>query len=112
MNVTEDKSSNNLPQLPGNVGKRRSIRSQKGALRHFIIKDEIVRPQSNAPHKLIVFQKVYLEEEGRYEFRFGYYMIGVKGKSKGRWVWGQYCLFIPRQDLLKVFNEARKKEWF
>jgi hypothetical protein len=104
-------TGNHLP-VPNNVGKRRLIKTQKGETRHFIVEDEIMQRQSNAPHKLIVFQKMYHEEEKRYEFRFGYYMIGIKGKPKGKWVWGQYCLFIPQQDLLDILNEARKKKWF
>ncbi|MEI6152739.1 MAG: hypothetical protein WCQ90_01475 [Deltaproteobacteria bacterium] len=106
------KSGENLiekyPPTPNSIGKKRSLESQKGIQRHIVIKDEISRHQSNAPHKLIVFQKVYLEEEERYEFRFGYYMIGVKGRTTGKWVWGQYCLFVPEQDLVEILNEAKK----
>jgi len=102
----------NYPPMPYNIGKRRLIKTQKGKARHFIIEDEIIQPQFNAPHKLIVFQKMYYEEEKRYEFRFGYYMIGVKGKPKGKWVWGQYCLFIPQKDLLNILKEAKKRKWF
>jgi hypothetical protein len=112
MHATRNNPLGNYPPMPNNIGKRRLIKSQKGATRHFVIEDEIVRPQSNAPHKLIAFQKMYHEEDKRYEFRFGYYMIGIKGKPKGKWVWGQYCLFIPQQDLLNILSEARKREWF
>lgn len=100
------------PSVPNNIGKRRLIKSQKGIPRHFRIEDEITQQQYNAPHKLIVFQKAYLEEDKRYEFRFGYYMVGIKGKATGKWVWGQYCLFIPQRDLLDILNEAKKRNWF
>jgi hypothetical protein len=100
------------PPVPNNIGKTRLIESQKGIPRHIFIEDEITQQQSNAPHKLIVFQKVYLEEDKRYEFRLGYYMIGAKGRTTGKWVWGQYCLFIPQQDLLDIWNEAKKRKWF
>jgi hypothetical protein len=100
------------PPVPNNIGKRRLIKTQRGAIRHFVIEDEIAHPQSNAPHKLIVFQKMYHEEEKRHEFRFAYYIIGVKGKTKGKWVWGQYCLLAPSEDLLSIMDEAGKKKWF
>jgi hypothetical protein len=112
MAIEKISRNNNYPPPPHNIGKRRMIKTQKGKERHFIIEDEIIQPQLNAPHKLIVFQKMYCEEEKRHEFRFGYYMIGIKGKPKGKWVWGQYCLFMPQKDLLEILKKAKKKKWF
>jgi hypothetical protein len=112
VSTAKDRPLANYPPPPNNIGKRRLIKTQRGVVRHLVIEDEITQPQTNAPHKLIVFQKMYHEEEDRYEFRLGYYMIGVKGKPKGRWVWGQYCLLIPQADLLSIINRAKRKKWF
>jgi hypothetical protein len=100
------------PQKPCNINKRRLIKTQKGEKRYFIVEDEIIKHQSNGRHKLIVFQKMFNETQKRHEFRFGYYMIAIKGKPKGRWVWGQYCLFIPKRDLLYIIKEAERRNWF
>lgn len=100
------------PPKPCNIGKKRIIKTQKGEKRSFIIKDEIIKPQSNGPHKLIVFQKMFNETHKRHEYRFGYYMIAIKGKIQGKWVWGQYCLFLPKKDLLSILKEAEKRNWF
>lgn len=101
-----------LPKRPNNIGKRRRITTIWGEPRHIVIKDEILRKQSNAPHKLIAFQRIWIEEAKRIEYRFGYYMIGVKPGAKGRWVWGQYCLLIPEKDLKIIMKRAEKKGWF
>lgn len=100
------------PEWPTNIGKRRKIKTIWGTERHLLIEDEIMHQQINAPHKLIAFQKIRLEEEDRIEYRFGYYMIGVKPGAKGRWVWGQFALLIPEKDLKAILKEATKRKWF
>lgn len=99
------------PPLPNNIGKRRKIVNINGAVRYFSVEDEICRLQSGAPNKVICFQKVRREHDGRVQFRFGYYMLGVKPGAKGRWVWGQYALFIPRSDLKTLIQKAEKRGW-
>ena len=100
------------PPLPNNIGKKRMIPAIDGTKRHFRIEDEIIHPQSNSNRKIIVFQKMHFLEEDRVEFRFGYYMIGIKPKAKGRWVWGQFCLLLPEEDLMAILEKARKRKWF
>ena len=100
------------PPLPDNIGKTRMIPAIDGMKRHFRIEDEIIHPQSNSNRKIIVFQKMRYVEENRVEFRFGYYMIGIKPKAKGRWVWGQFCLLLPEEDLMAILEKARKRKWF
>ena len=110
--VSKKRNLNIPPPWPNNIGKRRKISTIWGTKRYIIIEDEILVIQSNAPHKLITFQKLRLEEEKRIEFRLGYYMIGVKTGAKGRWVWGQYALMIPEKDFKVILEEARKRKWF
>lgn len=100
------------PQLPNNIGKTRTIPAIDGRIRHFRIEDEIIHPQSNSDRKIIVLQRMKFLEEDRIEFRFGYYMIGLKPKARGRWVWGQFCLLIPQEDLMALLQEAKKRRWF
>ncbi len=93
---------------PNNIGKRSRITAIGGGHRHIVIEDEILRKQSNSSRKLIAFQRIRIEERNRIEYRFGYYMIGVKPGAKGRWVWGQYCLMIPNRDLKVILKKAEK----
>jgi hypothetical protein len=103
---------NGWPGLPNNIGKIRLIPAIDGKIRHFKIEDEIIHPQSNSDHKIIVLQKMRFVEEDRILFRFGYYMIGLKPKAKGRWVWGQFCLLIPQEDLQVILKKAKRRKWF
>ena len=98
---------------PNNIGKRRRIKTINGDIRHFVIEDEILRFQHKTKkRKLIAFQKIRFEEKNRIEYRLGYYMIGVKPRAKGRWVWGQFCLLIPERDLNFILKKAETKGWF
>ena len=113
--VLADKGENHpskYPPIPQNKGKRRRITNIWGKRIYFTIEDEITRFQSTAPHKVITFQKVRFEAGQRIEFRFGYYMIGVKKGDRGRWVWGQFCLLLPKDDLVFLLKEAEKRKWF
>lgn len=99
------------PPLPVNIGKIRKIKTIDGQIRHFKIEDEIIQPQKNNDRKIIVLQKMKYLEKNEIEFRFGYYMIGLKPKARGRWVWGQFCLLIPHKDLLLLLKEAYERKW-
>jgi len=98
--------------LPNNIGKRRRIQTIHGNWVEYTIEDEIIRRQRNYSRKLFAFQRIRFAEDHRIEYRLGYYMLGVKPRMRGRWVWGQFCLMIPEPELIRLLKEARKKEWF
>src|SRR2546423_1135991 len=87
-------STKSFPSLPDNIGKRTKWKSIRGELRTVTILDEIRRVQSNAPHKVIVLQRIKFDSSGETEYRLGYYMIGVKPRMAGRWTWGQFAILI------------------
>lgn len=97
---------------PYNINKQRCMTTIWGTKRSMIIEDEILHKQHNAHHKLIAFQRIRDEGNNHIEYRLGYYMIGVKPGMKGRWVWGQFCLFIPESDLKAILKKAERKGWF
>jgi hypothetical protein len=41
--------------------------------------------------------------EGSVEYRIGYYM---RTPVRGRWWWGQFCPFIPAEDLEPLLTQA------
>jgi len=100
-----------LPPWPDSIGKRKRILTITGEVQYFIIDDEIRHIQYGYKKKLIVFQKLQLEGRQVTEYRLGYYMIGEKPRFRGKWVWGQFCLFIPAKDLEAILKEARKRGW-
>ena len=71
----------NLPPHPDNIGKRRKITTITGRRIYVKVTDEIV--VSQGPRKLIYFQKLQFEEDGRIEYRFAYYMLGYKPSRRG-----------------------------
>ncbi len=98
-----------LPPRPVNVGKRRTITNISGRKIHLVVRDEIVIPHGD--NKLIYFQQLQFEEDGRIEYRLTYYMIGQKPARRGRWVFGQYSLMLPAEELSALLKEARKRKW-
>jgi hypothetical protein len=102
-----------LPR-PDNRNKRRKVTSIDGKARFFSVIDEIILEQrrvERGSRKLIYFQKIRFEGSNRLEYRFAYYMLGVKPGAKGRWVFGQYALMIPAQELKRLLAQARARGW-
>ena len=82
--------------------------------RVFWIEDEIhckQRVKEKGTLKRIFFQKIRFEDNNEIQFRFTYYMLGVKPSARGKWVFGQYSLMIPGKLLALLLKEARKRRW-
>lgn len=79
-----------------------------GKRSNFKIGKYVTLRQSNYPGKIFVLQEI-LFEDGKKELRLGYYIIGKKPRSKDKWVWGQYCPFFPKKDLIRLIEKAKKK---
>ncbi|MFA6919276.1 MAG: hypothetical protein WC244_04205 [Patescibacteria group bacterium] len=45
---------------------------------------------------------------GEIEYRFGYYMVGKNGNKINKWTWGESCPIIPKEDLDRLINLAKK----
>lgn len=99
------------PALPDNRGRRTSWHDIHGNKRYVLIEDEVRHIPSNNPRKVICLQKMVFPKEERWELRLCYYMIGVKGRSKGKWVFGQFATLIPPEDFKAIFIAATKKGW-
>lgn len=100
-----------LPERPNNINKKGQAKDPDGTVLKYTIVDEIVIPQSDAPHKLIYLQKIVFDNIKRVELRLCYYIIGKLPKMKGKWVFGQYATFLPEKDFKTIVNKARKKGW-
>lgn len=96
----------NLPKLI--IKDKGSIIDINGKHKDFKVGKYVTLRQSNYPEKIFVLQEI-LFEDGQRELRLGYYIIGKKPRAKDRWVWGQYCPFFPKQDLIKLIEKAKKK---
>jgi hypothetical protein len=97
------------PPAPNNIGKRRKITTISGREVYLKVIDEIIVPHGD--RKLIYFQQLQFEEDNRIEYRLTYYMLGHKSARRGRWVFGQYSIMIPAEELSAVLKEARLRGW-
>lgn len=79
-----------------------------GKKMNFSIEKYVTLQQSNYPEKTFVLQEI-LFDDGNKEIRIGYYIIGKKPRMQGKWVWGQYCPFIPKHDFEKLLDKAKEK---
>lgn len=82
--------------------------SREGKREKFTIGEYILLRQSSAKHKVFVLEELIFDS-GIRQLRLGYYMLGRKGNMKNKWVWGQYCPFIPKKDFNKLYEMAKKK---
>lgn len=86
-----------------------SIIDINGRYKNFKIGKYVTLRQSDYSEKIFVLQEIIFED-GKKELRLGYYIIGKKPRTKDKWVWGQYCPFFPKQDLVKLIEKAKKEE--
>jgi hypothetical protein len=101
-----------LPPWPNNINRRGKIVDPDGSVFYFTISDEIVHQSSQPPlEKLFYLQKIQYEATGEIEFRLGYYIIGKKPRSKGKWVWGQFASMMGSEDFKALIAEAIKRNW-
>ena len=100
-----------LPPYPDSKNEQRTMVDINDQRLTFTILDEILRPQSNLPEKLIVLQKIQFDESKAIEFRLAYYIIGKKPRMAGKWVFGQYATLMPAEDFHYIFAEAKKRGW-
>jgi len=84
-------------------------RRVNGGSRSFRVKEFVsIVPSNSKGDKLALLEELEFED-GSKELRLGYYKIGHRGRMKGKWAWGQYALFIPADDLLKLIERGKEK---
>ncbi len=93
-----------LPKLK--INKKGVIADINGKRINFEVKKQVTLRQSNYPEKTFVLQELQFEN-GKKEIRLGYYIIGKKPRSKGKWVWGQFCPLFPKKDFIKIIKKAK-----
>ncbi len=100
-----------LPPIPITRGKKGHI-IDDGQIRTFLIEDEIVRPETNNPKKVIYLQKIKYDDNQERFFRLAYYIIGKNNKRMaGKWVFGQYATMFPAEDMAFLFHEVILRGW-
>lgn len=96
---------------PTHVGHRTNRKTINGDPMRYVVLDEIIRVPTTNRDKAIYLQLIKHETDGRLEMRLCYFMIGQKGKTKGRWVFGQYAPMIGKKDFRFLLKEAQARGW-
>jgi len=96
-------------KIPLRFSLKGRARKIEGGSREFQVKKYVGIVPSNSDGDKVVFLQELEFEDGSKEFRLGYYIIGHKGRFKGKWAWGQFAPFIPAEDLTKLMERAREK---
>lgn len=89
-------------KLKKTVGPHKDITRKKELL--WKIVDFKLKPQNNYLEKIFVIELLENVQDKHREVRIGYYIIGKHGRLKERWSWGQYCPFIPLEDLKELYT--------
>jgi|GEM_PF-3934072 hypothetical protein len=66
---------------------------------------------SDIEGKLYVLEKLKFKNGEEY-FRFGYYIVGKRGKAKDRWAWGQFSPIGPIDDFWRIVEKAKSEEFY
>lgn len=99
------------PPVPKTIGKKSSFKDIHGNPRSYVVKDEIVRVQSDYPEKAIYLQELYFPNEDKTELRLAYYIIAKKPRMAGKWAWGQSAAMMPIEDFRAIVSKAKEKGW-
>lgn len=75
------------------------------------MEDAITHKQSDkGGEKIFYLQKLRLED-GRFEIRLCYYIIGKKPRMKGESVFGKFETIMPPDDFKAIVDKAKKRGW-
>ncbi len=99
------------PKPPSRIGKITKRKDIYGNPMIYEVVDEIVHIPPSNPGKAIYLQKLQFEPDKQIELRLCYYMIGQKGRGKGKWLYGQFATMIHQEDLECILSKAREKGW-
>ncbi len=95
---------------PDHTGNHGHLKDRGKSGRDFTIIEEIRKPQYDNPHKVIYLQQVKFDN-GKEELRLCYYIIGKIGRTKGKWVFGQFAILLSAGDLREIIAAAKAKGW-
>lgn len=97
---------------PRTLGKEGILKDIHGKKHSFEIIGEISCWQRKSPDEKRIYLQRIKHDDSRIEYRFTYYMLGVKpGRTKGKWVFGQYSMMIPQRELSFLLKKAKEKGW-
>ena len=98
------------PALPSRLGKRTETKGIDGSPMVYTIIDEEVFLAKSNPKKAFCLHKIRYED-GREEFRIGYYMIAHKPRMRGKWAWGQFAPMMTKEEMTEISDKLKIRGW-
>lgn len=98
------------PPLPTRRGKKTRTTGIDGSPLAYTVTDEKVFIAKSNPSKAFCLHKIQ-HEDGREEFRIGYYMVAHKPRMKGKWAWGQFAPMMTRDEMVEIFSAVKAMDW-
>jgi len=99
-----------MPELPSRIGKTTRRRKIDGTPLVYTVEDEDVFVAPSNGNKAFCLQKLRFED-GRYDYRFCYYMIAQKPRTKGKWAFGQFAPMMTGSEMKMIFEKVQAKGW-
>jgi len=109
-------------QFKDNKGKLIGMKDIGRKSRFYFIKEAITfMPQHNLDEKVFIIERLRKAKtegkithtkgwkNGEIEYRVGYYIVGKIGRAEGKWIWGQFCPIIPKNDFDKLIKKAKRE---
>jgi len=99
------------PPQPNTIGKKGKILMPDGTRQHMLIIGEITHQSQSNPDVIFYLQQLRFQHDGRIKLRLGYYIIGKKGRARGKWVWGQFAPIAPPAEFQAILDKAKAAGW-
>ncbi len=101
-----------LPELRCTIGNRGKVKDASGQEVRIEVLDEVRQPHiGHSLGKYLILQKLLFVDDGREEFRLGYYIIGREGQTRGKWMWPRFTPMMRPDDFAALMDKARAKGW-
>jgi len=95
------------PPFPTRLGKKTKLKDIGGHEKSYeVIAEDVFAAQSN-PEKAFAVHKLKWND-GREEFRIGYFTTAHRPRTKGKWAWGQFAPMMTEAEMTEIFQRAEK----
>jgi hypothetical protein len=98
------------PPLPSRLGKTSALKDIRDRPMVYKVAEEDVFLAPSNPNKAFALHKLEFDN-GREEFRIGYYMIAERPRARGKWAWGQFAPMITREDMAAILDHLKARGW-
>lgn len=102
--------------LPSFTSIRKKVKPKDpvtGRRDEYSVEEQCWMPRGDVKDSKMIYlvQKFPTNGEGD-RTRIGYYIIGRKGRFRGKWAWGQFCPWYLPKDFKVIASLLKRRHWF